>query len=429
MLAVLGCVPEPPTADTVPLPEVSIAPLSGRRALPVVRLRVHAAPATLLEPEDLGLFTGPLSDYHVGRIAKRDLPETLLERRVPVVRFRDPTSADLVVAPERALVPGESYSLVTPSFGRLAEFEVASAESLPLLERVWPPSGYPGADYALFCGERAPTAPLTFELEPGEVAAHGVPLLTDTPERPCLAVRFEARAVSGSELVFPAALAGFAFDPEPFRIEMPTELVARVCDASERRLGPGCARVEDDRLIVAGPEAPLLWQIAGENGVGIRPARSGAPFAVRGLTPATRQRLLGIAVGADGVEHPFDVFVETTAARARLVLNEVLANPLGPERALLRGHQPSRRSDCHKREPAPARERRARSARRREALPPTRRLRSLGVGQHHTRPGARRRARPDGRRSGGRGHGKGGHRLWLGRGRPPAILRERRVTG
>jgi Lamin Tail Domain len=54
-------------------------------------------------------------------------------------------------------------------------------------------------------------------------------------------------------------------------------------------------------------------------------------FVIRGLSPSSSEHLWGNVNDASGVTQAFDYVAQMAAARERPVLNEVLANPLGPE--------------------------------------------------------------------------------------------------
>src|SRR5262245_9321501 len=89
-------------------------------APPVLRLRVRGALGS--SPlADFRIFEGELSAYHLGRIAARELPKTLVEREVPVLVWGE--APDIVVAPLRALELGR-FSLATPELGLVAQFDV-----------------------------------------------------------------------------------------------------------------------------------------------------------------------------------------------------------------------------------------------------------------------------------------------------------------
>jgi hypothetical protein len=60
-------------------------------------------------------------------------------------------------------------------------------------------------------------------------------------------------------------------------------------------------------------------------------ARPGEELMVGGLTPSTRVVLRGTATTLAGDETAFSAVVTTRPAQAHLVLNEVLANPSGPD--------------------------------------------------------------------------------------------------
>jgi hypothetical protein len=102
------------------------------------------------------------------------------------------------------------------------------------------------------------------------------------------------------------------------------------CTELELALGPTCAEVLDDRVelrarsaaaFVAFEQPQVLFGV-------VRPGRS---LVLRGFEPASRARVTGLAFDAVGTRVAIDVELTTATARPHLVLNEVLADPLGPE--------------------------------------------------------------------------------------------------
>ena len=96
-----------------------MAPLAADGAERVLRFSVKT-PDIPLEPSDAWLFQGELSDYHVGRVNHRELPETLLSRRIAVNAWFDPGSGQTEVEPSATLEAGEVYTLAAPGWGKIA---------------------------------------------------------------------------------------------------------------------------------------------------------------------------------------------------------------------------------------------------------------------------------------------------------------------
>jgi hypothetical protein len=87
----------------------------------------------------------------------------------------------------------------------------------------------------------------------------------------------------------------------------------------------------DDRLRVRSPKAPLLWGIAGENLDLVKTTKATELFVMKGLPSASSISLDVLTFDVFG-QALRQTFVTTTLSPlAHIVLNEVLANPLGPE--------------------------------------------------------------------------------------------------
>ena len=292
----------------------------------VARLRLEGASPTL---GAIALFTGSLSSYAVARIKSGELPDSLAVRQIPVVSWR--TRDQLLVAPTRALASGE-YSLAG-NLGLLGQFEVTTAA--PLLTRLWPPaSSNGGLSHAIYCGDGS--APLTsnpLDFEPAGVTvlpSRGVDESEVFAER-CF--HLDASATLGPDrIAVPPTRSGvWALDPAPFSGSNAEAPLALTCSPDEVPLALGCARVEDDRAAVRTPSAALLWVLHSEQGTVLEVTQAGASFVLRGLTPSSSAHAWGKVYDLSGAEVPFDATLHTRPARERPVLNELLANPLGPE--------------------------------------------------------------------------------------------------
>jgi len=325
-LLVLGCgsvVPPSPAgaAGTV----VRFEPEADASAVPSVA-HFHVASQTFGAGTVL-LFSGELSSYYLSKVQHGDLPDTLSAREIPIASYRAGT--ELIVAPTRPLAPG-AYSLAGPS-GLLAAFTVG--EGLPLLRRLWPAASG-SLKHAVYCAEgELASPPQSLSFEPGDLELTPVPgvdghgLLADR----CFSVS-SVRASSAGEILIPAPRAeGWAVDPAPFSASTASPPVVLGCLPSEVAFGLGCATPEGDRLLVRTPEAPLLWAVHGPTNDFAQVTERGAPLFVRGLAANHTVHLSGNVSDELGAEHPFELDVALGAALPHLVLNEVLANPLGPE--------------------------------------------------------------------------------------------------
>lgn len=278
---------------------------------------------------DYRVFAGELSAYHIGRIRNRDLPATLLEREIGVLAW--PDDEDVLVAPLAVLEDGK-YALATPELGLVADVLVDTS-LVPVLERVWPaPDAASGIGLSVFCGDAVrQAAPGPVELAPTGAQGAILPGLDDDgayADR-CLRVELAETPLAGIPLLPPALAGDVALEP---RVLVVTDDAPEpsTCVEPEVALGPTCAEVLDDRVEVRAHSAPAF--VAFEEprelfGV-VSPGRS---LVLRGFEPASRARVTGLAFDAVGARIAIDVELTTAAARPHLVLNEVLADPVGPE--------------------------------------------------------------------------------------------------
>lgn len=331
LLTLTACAPgwEPPTRHG--LPSVIVEPVGGLEAAPaVLRLRVTGA-LRRSNFADFRLFEGTLSPYHLGRLRRRDVPATLLEREVTSVVWGQ--GADVLVAPATVLREG-TYSLASAELGLLAEVAVQEA-LVPWLERAWPPKGQPlGRGTMVFCGAgQAPMGQEAVTLEPGGLPANvRRGLGGDAPfERDCVRVEPSERVEDGTLLLPPPLVAGVALEPLPLVVGMP-DFSDAACEPGELSLGPGCVLVEDDRVHLRSPGSPSFWALR-EPEQRFFLLRSGQGVVVRGLEPDRDVRLAASVLTLDGKSVELELDFRTSRAIPHLVINEVLANPVGAERS------------------------------------------------------------------------------------------------
>jgi hypothetical protein len=365
-LLLLGCHPDLPEGGsghggdaTGEPPAVAVelepadAPEAAARA---VRFHVTVpAPTVAPAPEQFVVATGELGPAHLRQLADGDLSNALTERLLPVRSWADEIEGAVVVhvAPAVLLEPGETYTLAAGEPEVSLVIEVADEGSRPLLSRRWPPAGASEtADVAIWCGDEAlGEVALAVQLAPfGPVGTLHAGVAPGVGSK-CL--RFDAElAASGEaaqEVPFEDAPIASGWLPPPL-VEVagrpmlldPAPLAADVaatepspppvCDAAAPlRFGPGCATLLDDRLMVRAPDARSLWAVAGEGLDQVLDVAAGAPLVLAPLTPSSSISLQVITIDAAG-RATHDLFEGFTAApMPHLVLNEVLANPLGVE--------------------------------------------------------------------------------------------------
>ena len=262
------------------------------------------------------------------KIAAREVPDTLSEREIEVLTWTD--GKDVVVAPTRTLAAG-TFSLASPELGLIAEVTV-DADLVPWLARLWPPATIgEGSGYSVFCGDAAPGATAgTVELEPAGVEAELRAGIGDEALFADSCVSLEPSGVETHAPELPPALAGaVALEPLPLA---PNDgaLALPACDGGELALGPACATVDDDRIVLRTPDEPSLWVVE-EPALVLGVVAPGASLVVHGFEPGTVARFRATAFDRAGARSLLDELITLDARHDHLVINEVLANPRGPE--------------------------------------------------------------------------------------------------
>jgi hypothetical protein len=295
---------------------------------------VTPAPDEQIPPDSLWLFAGDLSNYYATRLERGELPAALLDRQVPTLAWIRQRS--VVVAPTESLAPGEAYTLAAVGIGSVVSILVAPDARTPWL-RVWPPRGLPsGGSYAVYCGGgQAPSSPLAAVLEPDALSVRVVPGADDfgTLAERCLHVAPLAELPSTRTLVPPPMVDSTPLDPEPLGTELGAPVVPRSCTTGEIAFGPGCATVEDDRIRLRVPDQPLLWMVRGLAEPVVEAVSPGRGESLMGLVPDSRVALDLTTVDLSGRPDHIALEVRSLPAVPHVVINEVLANPAGPEPA------------------------------------------------------------------------------------------------
>jgi hypothetical protein len=302
------------------------------RAPTVPRFVVTPAAGEQLVAESLWLFAGELSSYYATRLARGELPDALAERQVPTLAWLRESS--VVVSPTEALPPGAPFTLAALGVGPVLSIQVAP-DAASAWSRLWPPrDASSGAAYAVYCGDPPGlTEPVTTTLEPDAIAAQAEPGVDDlgTASDGCLRV-VSLEGPTGT-LLPPLMVGRVPLDPAPLGADRAAPVVPRVCGTSELPFGPGCATVEDDRVLLRVPDDPLLWIVRGLPEPAVEAVPPGTGLTLLGFLPNSHAALELTTVDLSGSAQRIALDVYTLSPRPHVVINEVLANPVGPEPA------------------------------------------------------------------------------------------------
>ena len=353
-----ACLVRPP----IPAPDehsVDVTTPSGDPVRVEPAAPLDAAPAVLwiraempVDPARIVLVHGHAGSAQVSQVRRGEISKALQAHLVPVEIWSEDPPAEgamgddtaslgtVVIVPSEALIPGDEYTLLSGEPALATTLRIAVDDPAPILARVWPPPGASAtARYAVWCGEEAlPSINQALDLAPAGLQGRILRGVADgdSVER-CL--RFEAPAASeiGDPRGQPPPSVSdgeklFRLDPRPIEGGAPGHPIPLLaCEPGEIPFGPGCALVADDRLTVRAPAAPVLWTIAGAGKDRVLVTGAGESFAVTGLAPASTTVLSVVAVDDRGENQRSTLTFATLASMPHLVLNEVLANPLGPE--------------------------------------------------------------------------------------------------
>jgi lamin tail-like protein len=316
--------------------ELVTYPATGAgQALRVAQFELKAGGAQGLDRATVVLVRGEVSDVALRGLAKGEPPKSLLERVVPSL-VMPLEGGSLVVAPRVPLEEG-AYTVAAGSAMWRKGVEVAGGAGLPILGRLWPPAAGGAAPFGVYCADtplpkglrvEAGPGPAVYELRPGVV--------DDARAERC--VTLFANGVTGE---VPAALRLFEggtpvamIDPNPLTPgQGETSAPAPAsCSPPATALGPLCCEVLDDRVVLRPGASPVLALV--EAGAAFTAsAFAGAPVVLRGLRPSTPTRVGARWFDTAGVASEAAIEVTTGPARPHVVINEVLADALGPEPA------------------------------------------------------------------------------------------------
>ncbi len=303
---------------------VDFEPALGEASVPLVfRARVRRAPPSGAP----WLFRGELSDYYVRALKRGEVPTALADRSVPLRFWRD--GADCWLQPLDWLEPDVTYSLAFTGRGALRVVRAQTAGE-PRARRLFPPAGSRKYQAAVVCDatDSSPLEALT--LEPGGIS------LTAASGMAGLLVPGCVTLVAARELiepvVAPPSFRGALLEPSPWlpRVSHAVAGATGACAAGAPFHG-ACLEVLDDRLRITPATDDLLFSLK-EPQSAVVAARAGTRSLLLGqLLPDAPFVLSGSVLSSLGEVEAFRTTLTTATARRHVVLNEVLANPVGSE--------------------------------------------------------------------------------------------------
>jgi hypothetical protein len=302
---------------------LELEPAIDDRSVPLLfRGHLRGAPA-LGQP---WLFRGELSAYYARALRRGDVPSALSERAVPLRFWRD--GEDLWLQPLDWLQPDGAYTLAFTGLGALRVVQ-AQATGEPPARRLFPPAGSPKHRVAVICDAPGESPPQALVLEPGGALLRTSAGIAGLPMADCITLTVDAELAE--PVVSPPLLAGKLLDPSPWlpvAHHGPEE--ARPCSAGEPFNG-ACLAVQDDRLLITSQGDDLLWSLSEPQSAVVVARASSRVALLRDLSPSSSVELRASVLSSLGELETFQTKVVMAAERRHLVLNEVLANPVGPE--------------------------------------------------------------------------------------------------
>ncbi len=339
------------TEDQVVDVEVSLEPPSPLHAAPPV-VRIHIEMTGMADdlppigPDRFVLVAGEVGPAHLGQLARDEISGALSERIVPTLQWLGPDDT-VVLAPTQKLSAGEIYSIASGAPKYSEEIVVMGDDPMDHLDLVWPPGGATsqGSEtrIAVWCGD-ATLPPVTqpIALFPTDEPATLVRGATASGRgHECVHLEPAGRPADVSAIAPPVLLGGdgepqVRIEPIALRVEGPASpFIPLSCGPDEIPIGPGCGRVADDRVYLRAPSMPLLWTVSAtqppamlETVMTTEPDEHGL---LSPLPPASAVTLLIDVLDRAGRIESTTHQLTTLAPMPHIVVNEVLANPVGEE--------------------------------------------------------------------------------------------------
>jgi len=291
------------------------------------------------------LVEGTLTSTQLRDLARPAITQALSARAQPVLVFTSSDTA-LVVAPLASLAAGTLYTVGVSDPPVALSFTIAADDGPRILTRLWPDPEDPTlpATAAVWCGPDAlavenTAVTLAPAAVPGRLArgtggmvaaaacvswfpiAFGLADAAPTAVSPAITPAWVPLAGGAIALLEPVVLWPGTHVPPPESVP---------CRSGEVGFGSGCASVADDRIVVRPPSEPVLWTIEGAATI-VRRSRGERSFVVRPLPANARFHVAVLDASGGRLEQ--DIAVDPAPPKAHVVINEVMANPSGVERA------------------------------------------------------------------------------------------------
>ena len=333
--------------------DLTLVPSTDDGAAPSI-LHIHARAPTALDPDRLWLIDGDVGSGHLRQLAADDPSLALRDRFVPATSYA--LDDGVAIAPSGTLDPGARYTVAAGgAHGPViaSPIDITDDNPWPTAARLFPPDGRgAGRAFAIWCGGGPLVASPPAVADNAEAtSAQGV--LGD-PTRGAHCTRVDVESAAGmvhaspptavdpasASAAPPEAASPEAASTEPTALLEPTAmsddaalppLVALPCSEGQLRVGPGCATVYDDRMLLAVPETPLLWSLSDGAGLDFVAAAFGGTLVAHPLIPSSTMQLVVTTIDVAASAGESSIIVHTSAPTSHVVINEVLANAIGPE--------------------------------------------------------------------------------------------------
>jgi hypothetical protein len=284
------------------------------------------------------VLEGIATERNLRDLAKGIVSATL-ESRIVATSVIVGEDGSRVIAPRNPLDLGGKYSVVAPTLRWSSTFEIIDRDEELLMERVWPPVQAAGSLF-VWCLElpssgRVPTSPQPWRLAPGVDGTLEFGALAGIGRSCVRWIPATSSAPQATQLVPPTRLPmadgrWARVDPSPMSLEAREHGAKPDCEQTRASTGPACAMVQDDRATLA-TEEPWLVALEMDDRLQINVVAPDAPWVVRSLKPATLVEGVVHAASESGAERRDEFFWITSEPMERVVINEVMANPVGPE--------------------------------------------------------------------------------------------------